>query len=163
MPAHAHAHAYACAFAGCTKSFRKPSILELHENTHLGRRPYKCASCGKAYFKPSHLKVHVSVHHEESAHACAKCHKSLSSGESLKRHMDLCGRVFACPVCRKTYTRELWYHKHLDAHHKQVGASPRAAAAEKLHRCPVCAKAFQLKKNMRAHTSRVHSVPLSPG
>ncbi|OAG31341.1 hypothetical protein NEDG_01819 [Nematocida displodere] len=144
---------YSCGFADCRKTFPKPSLLELHENTHEDVRPFKCPLCEKAYFKKAHLAVHHQRHHTSAppAYVCG-CGKGLLSKESLARHGDVCGRVFACSFCPKTFVRAHWYVRHVDMH---TAPTPKKTTPPK-HSCTYCHKFFRAKKNLAAHVLGTH-------
>ncbi|KAI5166054.1 KRAB domain-containing zinc finger protein [Nematocida sp. AWRm79] len=104
---------YSCGFEGCSKKFKKPSLLELHENTHTNTRPFACKECDLRYFKNSHLKVHaLRAHGCTEKRICKECNKTLASEEGLSRHKDVCGRVFTCNACSATFVRAKWFLNH---------------------------------------------------
>jgi len=126
---------YTCAYSGCEKSFGKPSLLELHENTHENRRVFGCKACSKAYFKSSHLRAHEKRVHEGEAASC-ECGKALLSKESLRRHKEVCGRQYTCGMCKKMYVRLEWYLQHVRKHagSKVIGIVERGGAMQYVDR-----------------------------
>ncbi|KAH9386245.1 uncharacterized protein NEMAJ01_1141 [Nematocida major] len=165
---------YPCKYSGCKKQFKKPSLLELHENTHEKKRPFACEKCEARYYKKSHLKVHVQrAHIGGEQRECSSCGKTLASQEGLQRHREVCGRVFTCDVCRMQFVRARWFvaHVRLCVGKQSAGESctddEREKAAEKrikrrksardLHRCSVCQKGFKLNRNRLYHEAHAHS------
>ncbi|KAI5191902.1 hypothetical protein NEMIN01_1720 [Nematocida minor] len=165
---------FVCRFEKCEKSFKKPSLLELHENVHLNKRVFVCGVCGKGYFKNSHLKVHfLRSHTEGESRACDACGKMLASEEGLKRHKEVCGRTFTCEVCKMEFVRAKWYLTHMRGcvgEMRPDGAEPlkeeerpnrkkqkKARKEEKeLHRCTVCHRGYKIKRNCVYHEKHAH-------
>lgn len=156
---------YVCMFEECGKKFKKPSLLELHENTHLNKRPFKCGECGASYFKNSHLKVHIKrIHEKTEARQCSECRKILASEEGLKRHREVCGRIFTCELCGADFVRAKWFITHMrkcaePKKRKQAKSAEKKEGQETdLHRCKVCLKGFKLKKNCEFHKDHAHGL-----
>lgn len=173
---------FACKFENCTKAYKKPSLLEHHENTHLNRRPFACDKCDKKYFKNSHLKVHFTrTHAKTEKRVCKDCSRVLASEEGLKKHEEVCGRVFTCSECKMEFIRAKWYLEHLrkcteyTTHRprdkslnepaekeKSVDFTPRNKKSTKtkkekdLHRCRVCNRGYKLKRNCTYHEIVAH-------
>ncbi|KAI5132326.1 uncharacterized protein NESG_01052 [Nematocida ausubeli] len=157
---------YSCSFTDCTKKFKKPSLLELHENTHTNTRPFACSLCDLKYFKNSHLKVHtLRAHGSSEKRTCDQCKKTLASEEGLRRHMDVCGQVFVCEICNTEFSRAKWFLTHArtcTAVHEPVRKSLRNTKENRkeikdLFRCTVCNKGFKLEKNCKTHELCAHS------
>ncbi|KAI5181764.1 hypothetical protein NEOKW01_1928 [Nematocida sp. AWRm80] len=148
MPVHS------CGHSGCSKVFSKLSLLQEHENTHLGIRPYKCSLCDKSYYKQSHLMVHQSSIHSDSKYSCSRCNKCLSTEYSLRRHENICGRELKCYFCHKEFSRVKWYLVHLKSHSIRPKPSSRLP---KGHTCTICGISYRLKKNLDAHVNNKHT------
>ncbi|KAI5187008.1 KRAB domain-containing zinc finger protein [Nematocida homosporus] len=121
---------FVCAYAGCLKSYSKPSLLELHENTHTGVRPFKCSRCNKAYYKKSHLHIHEVAIHTAKKYKCELCGRELATRDSLKKHSDVCGRVFVCHFCHKRFVRAEWYIRHIRQHTDPNSVSKTAKSSQ---------------------------------
>lgn len=134
---------YRCVFENCSKSFSKPSLLQLHICVHTNTRMFPCSLCSKAYFKRSHLNVHMKSHYPKAFH-CTHCEQSFSTKDKLARHGD-CREVHICYICDKVYQKRKCLDKHLDRH-KRRG---------KTHKCNVCKGIYASGKSLKQH-SRLH-------
>jgi uncharacterized Zn-finger protein len=108
--AQARKRPFACNYAGCTKSYSKPSRLAEHERTHTGevgslyiliccisysavqQRPYVCPTCQNSYLRESHLQAHARSHLPSSSRplGCAYegCDKRFWTPQHLRVHAD---------------------------------------------------------------------------
>lgn len=166
---------FVCRFENCQKTYKKPSLLELHENTHVNTKPFACSHCEKKYFKNSHLKVHyLRIHAGTEKMSCERCGKILASEEGLKRHEEVCGRVFKCISCAMEFIRAKWYLEHLrrclpnrmnlsrdGGTHNTVTNSmckkkPKRKKEKDLYRCRICNRGYKLKRNCIYHEKVSH-------
>lgn len=168
---------FVCRFDNCEKSYKKPSLLELHENTHLNKRPFACGVCEKKYFKKSHLNAHyLRIHSQKGRQECTDCGKVLASEESLKRHGDVCGRIFKCTLCQMEFVRAKWYLDHTRGcvgyrinrtatedgetekeQNRKLKEKIKQKKEKDLHRCTLCGKGYKLKRNCAYHERTAHS------
>ncbi|NWU15333.1 ZN660 protein, partial [Cephalopterus ornatus] len=56
-------------------SLSQSSDLEVHEQPHSGKKPYKCLECGKSYSRSSNLLTHQHIHTGERPYTCGECGK----------------------------------------------------------------------------------------
>lgn len=101
---------YVCNFKNCEKSFRKPSYLQEHLNTHLKIRPFVCNFCKLSYFKKRHLDRHLLTH-KKKEFVCEKCKLSFTENYRLANHLLICKKSYNCN-CGKVYVRKKLFDKH---------------------------------------------------
>ncbi|CDQ66858.1 unnamed protein product [Oncorhynchus mykiss] len=87
----------------CGKSFSNKYVMEKHQRSHTGEKPYHCADCGKSYVFADSLKKHTKrcgkgfrrqtqlTSHEtiptgERPYKCSQCGKGYRTPASLKAH-----------------------------------------------------------------------------
>jgi len=51
-----------CSFFGCGMKFPRKTLLQRHERTHTGERPFPCDRCGKRFARSDSLKCHLQLH-----------------------------------------------------------------------------------------------------
>lgn len=76
------------------------SKLEIHMNSHLGLKPYKCTICDKNFVSDNQLKLHGRCHSDEKRYSCKKCSKAFRHLGSLRSHMVIHNNIkeFQCKV-----------------------------------------------------------------
>lgn len=103
---------YQCKQLDCTKAFKKPSLLKIHQNTHLNVKPFKCNTCSKSYFKQQHLNRHLLIHTEIKKFKCKKCGIAFYENFKLKNHQLKCKVEYNCSNCNMVYVRRKNYENH---------------------------------------------------
>ncbi|XP_023709223.1 zinc finger protein 333-like [Cryptotermes secundus] len=100
----------------CSKSFKKYSVLRIHQRTHSGERPFCCEVCNTTFKQYSHLKTHLRIHSEERPFYCNVCNKSFKHHSSLKIHKRIHSgeRPFCCDICNKSFN----VHSNLKRHER---------------------------------------------
>lgn len=135
--------AYSCSI--CTKKFKRPQNLTVHERTHGQERSYECDICGYTTTDSFYYRVHKKRHSMQ--YNCDVCGKGCRTESKLEVHRaSHGGKPFRCLICDKQYAckKTLFNHKkmfHSDAEEKA-----------KFHACNVCGKAFPKKSSLLYHS-----------
>ncbi|EPQ50116.1 hypothetical protein GLOTRDRAFT_82578 [Gloeophyllum trabeum ATCC 11539] len=150
---------YKCTFAGCDKTYAKPSRLAEHERVHTGERPFTCPTCAKSFLRETHLTAHARSHLPASARplACPEsgCDKRFWTRQHLAVH-EAWHRgerepKFQCTEegCTQAFAKHHQLRAHVCAAHRPPGT--------KAYQCAHagCAKSFDTRQKLRAHV-RVH-------
>lgn len=89
------------------------SMVELHINRHLNKRPYKCSvdNCSMRFYSPKRKREHIRARHSDLSKLileCKKCHKKMKAAQ-MKRHLktheesETNPYKSACSICGKMY------------------------------------------------------------
>ena len=67
----------------CNKSFRRPSSLQIHSNSHTGKKPFACSepSCPKRFSVRSNMRRHMKIHAEHNAGGADNENDPVAGGE----------------------------------------------------------------------------------
>lgn len=130
----------------CGKSFRYPSLLEIHKRIHSKEKPYQCKVCGKSFSLSSYLQQHLIIHTNKRPYKCPDCGKDFALLHNMKSHQKLHQeKPFRCNHCPKGYSDETQLQRHILSHN-----------GDKPHKCSICDKKFglvcQLRDHMNTHT-----------
>ncbi|XP_073964206.1 zinc finger protein 711-like [Choristoneura fumiferana] len=142
---------YKCKY--CSKRFRTPSALIIHNRVHSGDRPFKCEECGKDFNQGSNFirhKITHKVHTEQRYLTCDYCQKHFAYKTDMRRHImqiHMKIKLHSCPVCGKKSTSNK-RSRHMLTHFPEK--------AKNTHRCHICKKVFLESSNLRIHM-RVHT------
>jgi KRAB domain-containing zinc finger protein len=117
---------------------------EVHKNSHLGERPYKCQICLKACVDHSSMMRHARSHTGVKPFECHLCPKAFTRSDILKTHMR--NHTVEKPNdCQASALAN-------DLKSDSIGS----CNIDKRHRCSVCSKAFarvsHLMRHLRSHT-----------
>ncbi|CAD6208715.1 GSCOCG00003522001-RA-CDS [Cotesia congregata] len=147
-----------CSFAGCERTFKKPSRLTWHYRQHTGERPYKCnfIYCGKTYVSTSHLRRHLKSHvpnHEGIdtivLYRCGTCQSTFKAQTNLRKHYQRFHEIerLFCEECERFFRRKKKYMEHLARYHNG-----------ELFKCDYCKHEFKefakLKTHMKTHDTK---------
>ncbi|KAI3372647.1 hypothetical protein L3Q82_023120 [Scortum barcoo] len=97
---------------------RTSTLSEIHCNTHVGKKSFKCDTCGKTFNCQSKLNVHLRIHTGEKPYSCSTCGKRFNQKSSLNTHMKLHTgeKPHSCNTCGRRFTQKSALNTHLKIH-----------------------------------------------
>ncbi|KAH7883166.1 hypothetical protein F5I97DRAFT_189906 [Phlebopus sp. FC_14] len=149
---------YPCAYAGCNKSYSKPSRLSEHYRSHTGERPFVCKGCGKSYLRETHLQAHSRSHlpDSERPYVCTEasdCKRRFWTLQHLQVHENTHRgeKSYACTEigCDEVFAKHHQLRSHVCATHSPPGTKPYICSH------PGCTKSFSTNQKLRGHV-RIH-------
>ncbi|XP_017076077.1 zinc finger protein 845-like [Drosophila eugracilis] len=120
--------------------------LQLHECTHVGRKPFKCTQCPKTCRTAADLRRHNRIHTGERPYKCDYCEKTFRDRQVLRVHIRVHTgeRPYKCTYCEKTYKEP-----------KSLRVHTRSHTGERPYKCSYCLSTFADPSSFRTHT-RIH-------
>uniref|UniRef100_A0A663DT34 C2H2-type domain-containing protein n=1 Tax=Aquila chrysaetos chrysaetos TaxID=223781 RepID=A0A663DT34_AQUCH len=95
---HRETHSRTSPCPDCGRTFNKPLSLLRHQRGHLGAVPFPCPDGGKAFTVASQMAEHQRVHTGERPFACPHCARAFAHAGTLKRHQQLHGGPLPTPT-----------------------------------------------------------------
>ena len=110
-------------------------------HSQVSESEFQCAECNKIFPTKRKLTGHFSSTHERVS--CGFCSKICGNKFSLNGHIKTVHESpkLECDFCDKKYGHKYRLSQHVRLVHLK----------EKQHKCSLCHRAFQLKKDLRKH------------
>lgn len=138
-----------CQF--CNKQFIRRKFFDLHVESHIQPRHFKCGECAEIFTTNKRLMVHTTTKHGKGViYSCYLCKSFFTSREGLRLHMNLkhTGRLLRrCTVCARGFPAA----KHL-ARHMQTHANSGS------FECNVCLIRFTRLRTLKTHITKMHRI-----
>lgn len=135
----------------CQKSFSNAAKLAKHQHIHGGSSPFKCEYCKKLFTSRFKLVRHALIHSDRKPFSCQVCERTFHRKDHLKNHIKVHSpskKVYVCerPDCKKEYTSNLSFRKHLALHAAEDGSLE----------CQICYSTFENKDQILYHL-KIHA------
>lgn len=125
------------------------SSLDVHLQTHSGRRQHACLICGKEFTTKWNLKLHRWTHASRTSKPfkCDQCNGAFIRQSDYQAHINShkSVRPYTCNYCGCKFIRKYNCQRHVREHEEN-----------KAYTCTVCNKSFHrsyyLKEHMRVHS-----------
>ena len=146
----------ACKF--CMQNWYKlypTNKKEFNKKKHEEDYYYRCVCphCDKIFSEPYLVRKHIEyVHEKNTSYNCDECNRSFQSKQAKEYHQSVyhSDKTLAekCKVCKKSFPSKV----SLENHAKYVHSN------EPKYSCKDCDAKFTQRKNLKAHTLRVHDI-----
>lgn len=160
----------------CGKKYSSRNLLEEHNNTHIGVRPYVCGSCGKDFASKYTFKAHKKTHEaRERNFSCSTCDKTFLSAQNLIQHEKTHSesKDYVCHSCGKGFgsLRNLEVHSVVHSGYKpficnvcgkafarkaEIKDHERTHTGERPFQCEFCGAQFSQRSNLQSHKRVTH-------
>ncbi|EZA61223.1 hypothetical protein DMN91_005400 [Ooceraea biroi] len=128
----------------CNKAFGYKHVLQNHERTHTGEKPYECEICEKKFTRDHHLKTHMRLHTGEKPFGCEHCDRRFVQVANLRRHMRVHTgeRPYPCTTgqCSAKFSDSNQLKTHMLSH---KGLKP--------YECKHCRTRFKKRQQAKQH------------
>ncbi|XP_076427146.1 zinc finger and SCAN domain containing protein 4C [Peromyscus maniculatus bairdii] len=104
----------------CSRTFKYPCNLSVHQKKHRKERSFVCTHCLKAFYQVSDLRNHEVIHMPEKPFPCSTCGRSFSHKTNLQAHerIHTGEKPYTCSLCYHRFRQSSTYHRHLRNYHK---------------------------------------------
>lgn len=125
------------------------SSLDVHLQTHSGRRQHACLICGKEFTTKWNLKLHRWTHTSRTSKPfkCDQCNGAFIRQSDFQAHLNSHKsiRPYTCNYCGCKFIRKYNCQRHVREHEES-----------KSYTCTICKKSFHRSYYLKEHL-RVHS------
>ena len=143
----------------CESKFPNRKYLRTHKvRVHCTK--VRCHICSKDISNKQKLKEHIKNVHDDPRFNCSMCGKAFRIQRNFRRHEQLCGKmkrkhkVFPCPSCKKTYSREKLLQDHI--HFTHINPAGRQEKITRLFSCIICKYTLESKHTLQIHLKNIH-------
>lgn len=138
----------------CNRSFGYKHVLQNHERTHTGEKPFECLQCHKRFTRDHHLKTHMRLHTGEKPYSCTHCERQFVQVANLRRHLRVHTgeKPYACEMCSSRFSDSNQLKAHVLIH-----------KGEKPFACELCGGRFRRRHHLEHHKCNASAAsPLPP-
>ncbi|XP_041639925.1 zinc finger and BTB domain-containing protein 40 isoform X2 [Cheilinus undulatus] len=149
--------------ATCSKVFTSATLLEKHNSTHMGSKPFSCDICNKSYQQLSGLWYHNRTTHPDvfasqtrqlkALVQCDVCFKFFPNTASLAKHQSIEHQgseaaAMHCPHCSAVLGGEEELQEHISSQH--------ASQSSEAFSCALCTLICPTQLELQEHLISYH-------